>query len=130
MVFPIALRICAILSRIAQQRGAGDGIAPRACIARVCFVHAATEYVGSVAQERVAGAIASHTNGVKQSIITDDHLHGLIWRQAVGKTSLANFVWIIRPLIPVSDKVGLRHPFNDESIRGSGLASRDIDGYV
>jgi hypothetical protein len=33
-------------------------------------------------------------------------------------------------LIPVSDKVGQGHPFNDKSIRSAGLSSRDVDGYV
>ena len=130
MGFPIALRIGAILSRIARQRGAGNGITPRAWIARVCFVHAATEHISGVAQERIARAIAPHTKGVEQSIIADDHFHGLIWRQAVGKTGLANFGRIIRPLIPVSDKVCCRHPFNDKSVRSAGVASGHIDRYV
>ena len=130
MVFPVALRIRAILSRIAPQRRAGNGITPGTGITRVCFVHAGAKHISGVAQERFARAIASHTNGVEQSIITDDYLHGLIGRQTVGETRLANLGRIVRPLIPVSDKVSHRHPFNDKSIRCARLSSGDIDGYV
>jgi hypothetical protein len=97
MVFPVALRIRAILSRIARQRRAGNGVTRRACVTRLCFVHAATQHISRVTQERVARATTSHTKGVEQSIIADDHLHGLVWRQIVGKAGLANFGWIIRP---------------------------------
>ena len=130
MVLPVALRICAILPWVARQRRAGNGVTPLACVAKLRFVRLATEHIGSVAQERVARAIAAHAKGVEQSIIADDHLDGLIWCQIVGKASLANLRWIVRPLIPVSDKVCHRHPFYDKSIRSAGLSSRDIDGYV
>ena len=130
MIFPVALRIRAILSRVARQRCTGNGVTPRARITRVCFIHAAAEHISGVAQERVARAIASHTKGVEQSIIADYHRHRLIWRQTVGKTRLANLVWIIGPLIAVSYKVSHCHPFNDKSIRSPGLSSNDIDGYV
>jgi hypothetical protein len=126
----VPLRICAILPRIARQRRAGNGIAPRARITRVCFVYTAAEHIGRVAQERLAGAIALDTKGIEQSIIADDHLERLIWRQAVGKTGLADLVRIIRPLIPVSDKVRQGHPFNGKSIWSTRLSSRDLDGYV
>jgi hypothetical protein len=33
-------------------------------------------------------------------------------------------------LIPVSDKVRQRHPFNDKTIWSAGLSSGDINGYV
>ena len=130
MVLPVALRICAILPWVARQRLAGNGVTPLACIARLRFVRTATEYISSVAQERVARAIAAHTKGVEQSIIADDYLEGLIWCQTVRKSGLANLLWIIRPLIPISDKVRKRHPFNDKSIRSAGLSGGDIDGYV
>ena len=130
MILPIALRICAILSRIARQRCTGNGVTPRARITRVCFVHAAAEYISSVAQERLAGALTSDTKRVEQSIIADHDLHRLIWPQIVGKTRLAKFVWIIRPLIAISDKVRHRHPFDDESIRCARLTSGYIDGKV
>ena len=130
MIFPIALRIRAILSRIARQRCTGNGVTPRARITRVCFVHAAAEYISSVAQERLARAFTSHTKRVEQSIIANHDLHRLIWRQIVGKARLAKFVWIIRPLITISDKVRYRHPFDDESIRCARLTSGDIDGKV
>src|SRR4029077_4741350 len=130
MIFPIALRIRAILSRIAGQRCAGNGITPRACITRICPVHAAAEHISGVAQERLARATTLHTKGVEQSVIADHHLHSLIWCQTVGKTRLANLRWIIGPLIAVSYKVRRRHPFDDKSIRGTGLSSNDIDAYV
>ena len=130
MVLPVALRIRAILTRIARQRRAGNGVTPLACIARLCFIRAATEHIGGVAQERLARAIALHTQSVEQSIVADDHFDGLIWCQIVGKDGLANVRWIIRPLIPVGDKVRHRHPFNDKSIRGAGLSSNDIDPDV
>ncbi len=130
MVFPVALRIRAVLSRIARQRSAGDGITPRACITRRCFAHATTEYISGVTQERVARAITSHAKRVEQSIVADNHLQGLVWRQTIGKTGLANFVRIIRPLIPVSDKVSHGHPFNDKSIRRAGVTNGQVECNV
>ena len=130
MVLPIALRIGAILPRVARQRRTGNAVTPLACITRRCFVRAATEYVGGVAQKRLARAIASHTKGVEQSIIANDHLEGLIWRQIVGKAGFANLSRIIRPLIAISDKVRHRHPFDDKSIRSARLAGGDIDPDV
>jgi hypothetical protein len=64
---------------------AGNGVTPLACITRLRFVHAATEHISGVTQERVARATTSHTKGVEQSIIADDHLDGLNWRQVVRK---------------------------------------------
>ncbi len=130
MVFPIALRIRAILSRTARERCARNGITPRARTTRVCFIHTAAEHISGVARERVARAITSHTKGVEQSIIADHNRHRLIWRQTVGKTRLAKLGWIIGPLIAVSDKVRHSHPVNCKSIGGTGLSSNDIDGYV
>ena len=75
-------------------------------------------------------AFTLHTKRVEQLIIADDDLHRLIWPQTVGKNRLADLAWIIRPLIAVSDKVRRRHPFNNKSIRGTGLSGNDIDGYV
>src|SRR4029450_3316217 len=123
MVFPVALRIRAILSRIARQRRAGNGVTPWACVTRLRFVHAATEHISGVTQERVARTTTSHTKGVEQSIIADDHLDGLNWRQIVGKACLANLGGIMRALICVSDKVCHRHPFDDKSIRSPGLSA-------
>jgi hypothetical protein len=82
------------------------------------------------AQERLARAVTSHTKGIEQPIIANHNLDGLIRRHTIGKTGLANLVWIIRPLIAVSDKVGHRHPFDDKPIQGTGLASGHIDCYV
>ena len=130
MVLPVALRIRAILSRVARQCRAGNGVAPLACITRRCFVRAAAQHVSGVAQKRVARAIALHTKGIEQSIIPNDHLYGLIWRQIVGKAGLANLSGIIRPLIAVSDKILHRHPFDDKPIRCAGLASGDVDPDV
>lgn len=90
----------------------------------------ATEYISSVAQERVARAIAAHTKGIEQAIIANDYLEGLIWCQTVGKGCLANLIWIIRPLIPVSNKVRQRRPFNHKAIRSARLSGGDINGYV
>ena len=50
--------------------------------------------------------------------------------EPVGKTRLPNLGWIIGLLIAVSDKVRHRHPFNDKSIRRTGLSGNDIDCYV
>jgi len=130
MIFPVALRIRAILSRVARQRCTGNGVTPRARITRVCFIHAAAEYISSVAQERVARALTLHTKRVEQFIVADHDLDRLIWPQTVGKIRLADLGWIIRPLIAVSDKVRRRHPFNNKSIRGTGLSGNDIDGDV
>jgi len=130
MIFPVALRIRTILPWIAGLCRAGNGITPRACVTRLRFIRAATEYISRVTQKWVARAITPHAKGVEQSIIADDDLHRLIWRQTVRKTGLANRSWVIRPLIPISDKIGDSHPLNDKSIRDSGLFSDDIDGYV
>ncbi len=130
MIFPVALRICAILSRIARQRCTGDGVTPRARVTEVCFVHAASEHISSIAQERLARAFTLHTKRVEQFIVADHDFHRLIRPQTVGKIRLADLGWIIRPLIAVSDKVRRRHPFNDKSIRGTGFSGNDIDGYV
>jgi hypothetical protein len=43
---------------------------------------------------------------------------------------LANFGWIIRPLIPVSDNVRHGHPFDDKFIRSAELPGGDINCYV
>ena len=130
MIFPVALRICAILSRIARKRCTGDGVTPWARITEVCFVHAASEHISSVAQERVARALTLHTKRVEQFIVADHDLYRLIWPQTAGKARLADLGWIIRPLIAVSDKVRRRNPFNDKSIRGTGFSGNDIDGDV
>ncbi len=130
MILPVALRIRAFLPRVARQRRAIRGVTPLACITRLCLVRAATEHISSVAQKRVTRAIASHTGGVEQSIVADDHFDSLIWRQSVGKAGLANLGRIIRPLISVSDKVRHGHPFNGKSIGSAGPSGSDIDGYV
>jgi hypothetical protein len=130
MILPVALRIRAILPRVARQCRAGNGVTPLACVTRLRFVHMAPEHISGVAQKRIARAIAAHTKGVEQSIVANDHLDGLIWRHNVRKAGLANLVWIIRPLIPVSDKVRHRHPFNRKAIRSARLSSGDINRYV
>jgi len=130
MILPIALRIRAILPRVAWQRRAGDAVTPLASVTRVCLVRTTAEHISSVAQQRLCRAITSHASGVEQSIITNDNLDGLIWRQSAGEVRLAYLVWVIRPLIAVSDKVSYRHPFNDKSIRSSRLSSGDINRYV
>jgi hypothetical protein len=130
MVLPVTLRVRAIFPRIARQRRASNGVTPLARVTRLCFVRAATEHISSVAQERVARTIALHAKGVEQSIIADDHLLGLTWRQIVGKSRLANLGRIIRPLIPVSNKVRQLHPFDDKSIRRAGVPGGNFDCYV
>ena len=130
MVLPKALCIGTILPRIARQRGAGNRTAPLACITRPCFGRAATEHVSSVAQKRIARALASHAKGIEQSVIANDHLDGLIRRQIIRKSGFANLGRVIGPLVTISDKVRQCHPFDDKSIRSAGLSGGDIDRDV
>src|SRR5437660_10317890 len=97
MVLPVALRIRAILARIAWQRRAGDGVTPLACIAIVCFIRAAPAHIGGVRQDLLAGASALHSHGVEQSIDASHHFHGIIWCEIVEQDVLTMYRRILRP---------------------------------